>query len=70
MRWHFCIDTHEQRAFDFCGGSMNEGNGYGCGYGFSHGDGRGGGDNKCIQPRDGGRSVAGVITDYSPRAWV
>lgn len=70
MNWHFCIDTREQRAFYFCVGSMNEGNGYGCGYGFNHGDGPGDGEYKCMQPRDGGRSVAGVITGYSPKAWV
>jgi len=80
MNWRFCVDTPEQRALKLCRGSMNEGAGWGdgtsWGYGggdcWGYGDGGGNGSdiNYGIQPRDGGRSVAGIITGYSPKMWV
>jgi hypothetical protein len=42
----FCIDSAQHRALDFCGGSMNTGQGYGDGadYGDMLGRGRGSGE--------------------------
>jgi hypothetical protein len=42
----FCIDSAQHRALDFCGGSMNTGQGYGDGadYGDMLGWGRGSGE--------------------------
>jgi hypothetical protein len=44
--WRICIDSAQHRALNFCGGSMNTGQGYGDGadYGNMRGWGRGSGE--------------------------
>ena len=37
--WKLYIDSRQKRAFDFCYGSLTEGNGFGSGFGFGNGSG-------------------------------
>ena len=55
MNWHFCIDSAEKRALDFCYGSLTEGGGWGRGmrYGYSFSNGYGDGGTDGYGDRDG-----------------